>query len=258
MPARKVQALEWRAAVESVVAPLVRALREQGMDNAKIIGLLGDVARRAAGNPKGHGNSAGAEPALSYAAGTRLLGRWRSDPMFSDDGVARPLPFTGAQSFEALARAAKVSAPEARAALQRLGLIRTTAGRVVLRADAYVPARGVTEKLDILGRDGAEFIRTMLHNVKAPSGRAFLQRKTSYDNIGKDGAQRILAALRQQGTEALMLADSTLAQADRDRNPSARGGRRTRVTFGVYCFSEPVSSETPNRKKRRAPRRRAS
>lgn len=250
MLARKVQALEWRAAVESVVAPLVRALRLQGMASAEIVALLGDVARRAGGDSEGH-EAAAARP-LSYAAGARLIGRWRSDPMFSDGGIPRPLPFKGPRSFEALAQAAKVSPAETRAALQRLGLIRITAGRAVLRTDAYVPARGVTEKLDILGRDGAEFIRTMLHNVKAPAGRALLQRKTSYDNIGGDEVPRILTALRQHGTAALMSADAILAKVDRDRNPSARGGRRTRVSFGVYCFSEPVASSTTRRKKRRA------
>lgn len=258
MLGRKVQALEWRAAVESVVAPLVRALRGQGMTNAEIAALLGDVARRT-GDESGSTDAAAlASPALSYAAATRLLGRWRSDPLFSDDGVPRPLPVKGARSFEALARATRVSASEARAALRRLGLIRMTAGRVVLRVDAYVPARGVTEKLDILGRDGAEFVRTMLHNVKASPGQAFLQRKTCYDNIGGDSAQQTLTALRRHGTEALMSADAMLARVDRDRNPSARGGRRTRISFGVYCISESVSSGTGARTNRRARRRRES
>jgi hypothetical protein len=246
MPAQKVQALQWRAAVESVVVPLVRALRKQGMSQPQIAALLADVSRRAAGDAD---ESGAASPTLSYAAGTRLVSRWRSDRMFSDAGIPRPLSLKGSRSFEALARAAKVDPAAARAALQRLGMVRISRDRIVLRADHYVPAHGTTEKLDILGRDGAEFIRTMVHNVNSAPGRAFLQRKASYDNIGGDSVQGLLTALRRQGMDALMSADAMLAKVDRDRNPSARGGRRMRVSFGVYCCSEPVSAAAPRTKK---------
>jgi hypothetical protein len=215
---------------------------------------LADITRRT-DDASGQADAI-SSPALSYAAATRLLGRWRSDPLFSDDGVPRPLPLKGARSFEALAQTARVDPGTARAALRRLGLIRVAGRRVVLRVDAYVPARGVTEKLDILGRDGAEFIRTMLHNVKAPPGRAFLQRKTSYDNIGGDSAQQIMTTLRRHGTQALMSADAMLARVDRDRDPAARGGRRTRISFGIYCISEPVASESRERTRKRTSRRR--
>jgi hypothetical protein len=255
MPAQKVQALAWHAAVESVVAPLVRALREQGMSNTEIFRLLEEVAHRVTSNGRNPTPSVEASPMLSYSAGTRLISRWRSDPVFSDDGIPRPLPLKGPRSFDALARGAKVNASAARAALRRLGLIRMTTGRVVLHTDAYVPSRGATEKLDILGRDGAEFIRTMLYNVKAPSGRGFLQRKTSYDNIGSESVPRVLAALRKQGGDVLWTADALLAKVDRDRTPSARGGRRTRVSFGIYCFTEPVPSRTGEKKKPTARRR---
>jgi hypothetical protein len=134
-------------------------------------------------------------------------------------------------------------------------MIRMMAGRVVLEADAYVPSRGTTEKLDILGRDGAEFIRVMLHNVSVPSGRGFLQRKTSYDNIGSASVPRLMRVLRKQGNDALLAADALLAKVDRDRTPSARGGRRTRVSFGVYCFNERVTSPTAAKRKSRARRR---
>ena len=256
MPAQKVQALEWRAAVEAVIAPLVHALRDEGMSNAAIVSLLGEITRRATAG--GDQPEPELSPQISYAAATRLISRWRTDPTFSDGGVPRPLPLTGSQSFETLAQAANVGAMDARSALRRLKLISVTAGHVELQADGYVPSRGLTEKLDILGRDGAEFIRTMLHNIKAPPQRAFLQRKTSYDSIGGDGVAGLLTALRQHGTQALMSADALLAQNDRDRKPSAARGRRTRVSFGVYCYSEPVIATSPPRKKRRAVRRRVS
>lgn len=243
MPARKVQALEWRAAVESVVTPLVQALRKQGMATSEISKLLVGVTHRAATN----GEQTGLK--LSYAAGTRLVSRWRTDPLFSDGGIPRPLPLRGPRSFEELASAAKVEAGDARAVLQRLGMIRVARDRIVLRVDAYVPTRGVAEMLDILGRDGAELIRTMVHNVSNPR-RAFLQRKTSYDNIGAESIPSLLGALRRQGIDAVLSADAMLARTDRDRNPSARGGRRTRVSFGVYCFSEPVATDASRTRKK--------
>jgi hypothetical protein len=199
-----------------------------------------------------------AEPPFSYAAGTRLVGRWRSDPAFSEDGIPRPLALTGPGSFTALARSANVDAAIARQTLRRLGLIRVKAGQVTLLTDAYVPARGTAEKLDILARDGAEFLQTMLHNVSSKPTRALLQRKTSYDNIGGARVPALLSTLRQRGTEALLAADALLAAADRDRTPSAAGGRRMRVSFGVYCACEPVVSRTAARRKRTTSRRRTS
>lgn len=191
---------------------------------------------------------------LSYAAGTRLISRWRRDPDYSDGHAPRLLPLKGRNSFATLAKTVDSDPQTALRELTRLRLVKTVGKQVRLIADAYVPGPGVIEKLDILGRDGAEFLGTMIHNVSAPPAGALLQRRASYDNIGRAALGKGLRArLRQQALEALAAANGELAGADRDRNPAAPGGGRMRVSFGIYVCEEPLS---PTRSKRLGTRKR--
>jgi len=255
----------WRAAAGSVFEPIVGALLDQGLGAAAVVQILREVVaieerRRRASAAGRRRSSEGEAPEatyFSYAMGTRLISRWLSQPPYAVNGVAQPLPLDGPDSFAALARVVGSEAVVARRALQRLGLIRVTGSQVTLLADSYVPSRGVIEKLDILGRDGAEFLRTMIHNVSAGPQRARLQRKASYDNIGSASLPSLEADLRQQALDVLRAANARLAAADHDRNPSAPAGRRTRVSFGVYYAVEPFLEaglsrrQTPRRRQRR-------
>jgi hypothetical protein len=117
-------------------------------------------------------------------------------------------------------------------AVGAVGIERT--GRVVLRDRGYVPAEGVAEKFDILGRDAAEFVETILHNLSAKPGQTRLQRKATYDNIGSRAVPSLRTRLRSLALRALAAANDELAHLDRDRRPAAPGGRRTRVSFGIY------------------------
>jgi hypothetical protein len=124
--------------------------------------------------------------------------------------------------------------------LKRVGVVSERRGRVKLETGGYIPRAGVIEKLDILGRDGAEFLSVMIHNVER-AATPMLQRKASYDNIGSNSLERLRKSLAEEGRDAVEAANRLLARADRDRNPSAPRGRRTRVSFGVYFFEEPVA-----------------
>lgn len=66
-----------------------------------------------------------------------------------------------------------------------------------------------------------------------------MQRFARYDNIGSGGIPRVSRALEKTALGALERANRLLAKVDRDRNPRAPKGRKTRVTFGVYCFVDP-------------------
>jgi len=179
---------------------------------------------------------------LSYATATRLISRWLLEPAFVENGVPRSLPLYGENSFDTLTAMMGVETGDALRELKRVRAVRVANGKITLHAGAYVPVAGVAEKLDILGRDGAEFLRVMLHNVSAPPGATMFQRKASYDNIGSAGRKALQAALRQDAAGAIESANATLAAADRDRNPDAPGGKRTRVSFGIYVCEEPVQA----------------
>jgi hypothetical protein len=246
-----------------VVTPLVKALLERGLRYVDMVRIVGEAAVRAAleagdlpdaelaertGVPRGvvRRLRTGAEtrlcPVLPYAAATRLVSRWLTGAEFSQNGKPRILPLHGPGSFAKLVAMSGVDPATALPALESAGVVRVAKGRAVLCKDAYVPSGGEIEMLDILGRDGAEFLRTMIHNTQAPPARAMFQRKTSYDNIGSAAVKGLRAALREEAMRVLLAADRTLAANDRDRNASAPGGKRTRVSFGVYVAEEPVTA----------------
>src|SRR5215470_2831264 len=169
----------WREAARSVMIPLVRALLREGLRYPDLVRLLQEVAIDAAaegaasgtrrarltGLPRSAGRGKPGEsagPRLSYAEGIRLVGRWVLQTRTSR--AKSTLRLSGPGSLAELAAAAGVDPQTAVTELRRLGLVKVRGSRVTLLRDAYVPG-GVIEKLDILGRDGAEFLRAMIHNV---------------------------------------------------------------------------------------------
>jgi hypothetical protein len=173
-----------------------------------------------------------------------LVSRWSSDPQALDaSGSPRPIPYQAARgpSFVKLARDVAADLPP-RAILDEL--LRTGAvrqdddGGVVLVADAYVPVRGRSEKVAMLGEDPAQLIETMLHNIFAGDGAGdtLLQRKIFFDNIGAEAEQRVRADVRRAAETFLRSMDRLLARYDRDRNPKAPAGARRGAGIGVYFF----------------------
>ncbi len=261
----------WREATRSVMIPLVRALLREGLRYPDLVQLFQDVVidaavaegtisgaalgrltglPRTARRSKLRGNSVA--PRLSYADGVRLVSRWLLQTRTGRGKSS--LRLTGPGSLANLAAAAGVDPETAVSELRRLGLVSVRGGRVTLLHDAYVPG-GVIEKLDILGRDGAEFLRTVIHNVDRPPERSMLQRKASYDNIGSGALEGIRVRLRDEAIRVLTGVNQTLARVDRDRNPAAPRGRRMRVSFGVYVHEEPFGGQQHQRQKGRRPRR---
>jgi hypothetical protein len=251
----------WRDAARTVVTPLVKALLDRGLRYADMVRIVGEAAVRAAlevGDlPDGElakrtgvplslvrrlraGAKSGVSPLLPYAAATCLVSRWLTGEEFSRGGKARILPLHGPGSFATLAGMSGVDPATALPALERAGVVHVAKGCAALCRDAYIPSGGEIEMLDILGRDGAEFLRTMIHNAQAPRERALFQRKTSYDKIGSAALKALRAVLRDEAMRAILAADRSLAANDRDRNPSAPRGQRTRVSFGVYVAEQPA------------------
>jgi len=252
-----------------VLVPLLRALVAVGFRYGDIIEAVDEAlcavageradpaaVRRLTGLPAARVHSARSRVAaadnlpLSYDAAVRIMAHWGSEPAFAQKGRPRALPLYGKRSFATLATMVGAEPESALAQLRRVGAVRVRGASVAPLECAYIPARGEREKLDILARDGSEFLRAILHNIKARPAGAFLQRKASYDNIGSRALSDLRDVLRREGQRALQRADATLAESDRDRNRDAPGGRRTRVSFGVYYVEEPLTASRPgNREK---------
>ena len=179
---------------------------------------------------------------------THVIGRWMAGPPYANrDGQPRRLPYEAAgarvASFARLVRDLGVDVP-VRSVLDELlhvGAVELLSdGDVVLRREVFIPPSGAEGKLTLLGSDPAELFTTIVHNIESPE-RPRLQRKVVYDNVGADALPELHAAARTLGEDFVRRANALLASYDRDRNPHAPGGNRTRVALSTYYFEEDVT-----------------
>jgi hypothetical protein len=152
----------------------------------------------------------------------------------------------GEPSFTELVRRHGADMP-ARAVLDELARVgalkRSENGRVELVARAYVPTRGESEKIEILGNDVSELIETIDHNITHPPEQAFYQRKVAYDNLPEE----YLADLRTRASglsqELLEKLDLEMSRHDRDTSPDAEGTGRHKAVIGIYYHQVEVDEE---------------
>jgi hypothetical protein len=179
---------------------------------------------------------------------THVIGRWMAGPPYaSPDGVARQLRYElgdpRAPSFARLVRETGVDIP-VRSVLDELLRLNAVellpSGDVVLRQEAHLPPVDADGKLALLGSDPAEVFATIVHNIENPDTPR-LQRKVAYDNVGAEALDQLRAEARRLGEEFIRRANSLLASYDRDRNPEAPAGKRSRVVLGAYYFEEEAS-----------------
>ncbi len=188
------------------------------------------------------------EASERYNRAARVISGWARDSRFSGKtGQPADLPLEGSgATFAELVRAFSGDVPS-RAILDellRVGAVESLAdGRVRLLTHAYVPRTEEAGKLDILGTDVRDLIRTIDHNLSADTGKTFFQRKVSYDNLPKEILSEFqhLANPRAQGL--LEELDRWLSRHDRDTNPSVSGTGKIRAGLGIYYFEEESSEE---------------
>jgi hypothetical protein len=265
------------AAVRHLLAPLVRVLVARGMTFPMLadllkqiyvdvadrefrleprpptdsrVSLLTGVHRKDVRRLRGAAAAPDRMPD-SVALGAQLVAAWTSRRPFLD-GKGRPkaLPRLasrgGGASFEALvASVSKDIRP--RSVLDewiRLGVVEIDPNdRVVLRASAFVPARGFEEKAFYLGHNVHDHLAAAARNV-LDAGPPFLERCVHYDALDPASVEKLAALAEESGMKALQAVNRkamALEQAAR-KDASAR----QRITFGVYFFSAPVA-ETSER-----------
>lgn len=198
---------------------------------------------------------------LERTVTTRLVGRWMAGPPFADRrGRPRVLPYESRRasdpSFSRLVREAGFDGPPRSVLdeLLRLGVVRMeTDGGIDLVRDAFAPAVGIEDKLEMLGSDPGEVFSTIAHNIESPR-QPWLHRKVVYDNVGSDALPSLRERTRDIGEGLVREANALLAAHDRDRNADAPGGRRSRVVVATYYFEEPLEAGTPDPSAIEAPR----
>jgi Family of unknown function (DUF6502) len=197
-------------------------------------------------------DDAAPETSERYNRAARVLTAWIRDPDFLHaSGKPRALAGEGPRSFGALVRRHSGDMPP-RAVLDellRVGAVRRRDdGLYEPVARAYVPRRGMLDKLDILGHDVADLIDTIDHNLQAAGDDPRFQRKVMYHSIDAQAlpAFRRLSAVQAQAL--LERLDRWLAEHDTD--PDTGDAPRARVGMGIYYFEErlgPAPARRPDK-----------
>jgi hypothetical protein len=179
----------------------------------------------------------------------RVIGGWLHDSEYSD-AEGRPLDLTiegDEPCFTHLVRKYSGDIP-VRAILDellRVGAVEMSeAGRVHLLSRAYVPQHGEADMLAILGKDVADFVETIDHNIQARGEDTRLQLKVEYDNLPAEAIPALRALASERGRDLLEEMNSWLAERDRDSNPKNEGTGRIRAGIGVYYFEDDLNQET--------------
>jgi len=190
-----------------------------------------------------------------------VIGRWSAAPPYATaEGVPLPMFYESVDgrvpTFVKLVQELGIDVPP-RSVLDELLRLEAAElrpdGSVVLRQQAFIPPSGVEGKITLLGSDPAELFATIASNIERPE-EPRLQRKVVYDNIGADALGELRERSALVGEEFLRHANTLLASYDRDRVPSAPGGRRSRVVLGVYYYQEDEAAP-PARPSRTTPGR---
>jgi hypothetical protein len=184
-----------------------------------------------------------AAPEVEDTLVTHVIGRWMAGPPYAaTDGTPQQLPYESdaadTASFARLVRELGTDIP-VRSVLDELLRVGAVAlrsnGDVVLQQEAHIPADA--GKLTLLGSDPAELFSTIVHNIEHPDAPR-PQRKVVYDNIGSEALPELRVAARDLAEEFVRRANALLVACDRDRNPQAPSGQRTRVVLATHYFEE--------------------
>lgn len=277
----------YRCSLESLLRPVVRDLLARGVPYPVLDGLVRELYvetaardfalpgrsstdsrvslltglhRKEVARLRGRRNDAPRE-APPQSIPTRIIGRWMATRGYVDArGKSRAIPYeakrAGAPSFVRLVRDLGIDVP-ARSVLDemvRVDAVETVRGGLLrLRREVDLPPERET-KLALLGSDPAELFTAIAHNIDVPA-EPWLQRKVVYDNVGSDALPELRESAKDLGADFVRGANALLASRDRDRNPGAPGGRRSRAVLGVYYCetdSEPAAPPSGAARRRRA------
>lgn len=189
--------------------------------------------------------------------GAELVARWLGSPQYQDEsGKARPLArFAregGELSFEALV--ASVSSDiRSRVVLDewlRLGIAHLDdERRVWLNTDAFVPAKGLEEKLHYFAQNIHDHAAAAVHNLLeeplAGTGEfvPFMERCVYCDELSSASLQSLSKRCETLGTRALLDVNKSTLEAYAKDQAENSDQPRYRMRFGVYFYTEPMTSD---------------
>ena len=186
---------------------------------------------------------------VNIAVGGQAVSRWCTDPEYLDaEGNPAPLPRlarkAGSPSFEALVSSiSKDTRP--RTLLDewlRIEVVTLNEDHeVCLRREAFIPDKGLEEKLYYLGRNLHDHIATCEHNLGSDQA-PFFERSVNYPELLAEDVE----ILRQKAAEMGMQTLTTLNEMALKlrENSAGQPGERERINVGIYFYKEPAENET--------------
>ena len=186
------------------------------------------------------------EAPAAISTGARLISLWLTQvPFVDEDDAPKPLPrlrsHGGDLSFEALVEHfSKDIRPRAVLdELQRVGAVHVDeTDNVILNAEAFIPSASTDERLYYLGRSLGDHMEAASRNVTG-TPRPFLDRIVHYDASPESAVDELRAAAEKAGMQALKNINRKAMESSAEQDGTAP----QRITFGVYFFTEPASTE---------------
>ena len=179
----------------------------------------------------------GEQSSQRYNRAIRVISGWLEDPRYhTGTGAPAVLPLDGdSASFASLVRekSGDIPAVSMLSVLEASGNVSVCDGRVTLEARSYLPADTPAERLHILGTDVAELIATIDHNLEAPAGQRYFQRKVSNVRVPPAELEEFRALSNRKSQQLLeeyhaWLSAHELAPSEQGREPAAY------VSVGIY------------------------
>ena len=121
----------------------------------------------------------------------------------------------------------------------RLGVVRIDdEDRVVLNTDAFVPKAGMEEKFFFFGQNLHDHAAAATDNLLATRGPHF-ERSLIYEGLNEGAIAEVDQRARLLGMR--MLQDLNRVATRLEESDADTAGHRSRLTCGIYFYSEPIS-----------------
>lgn len=173
-----------------------------------------------------------------YNRATRVIGGWLNDKRFlNKEGETAELNLDdSAPSFNQLVKdySGDIPTKAMLSTLEKAGTVEVHSGKVELIQHAYIPGNDSIEKLLILGKDAAELISTINHNLEESDEPRF-QRKASNKNVSAESLGEFQALMSEKSMQLLEELDAWMSahEVDAQKKPAERSSQ---TSVGVYYY----------------------
>lgn len=178
----------------------------------------------------------------------RVVSQWIQDPDFiTKNGKPASLCYDeGKNNFIELVKRSGADVPPGPILdeLIRSGMAkRLRNNNISLLKTSYVPDKDNVERFSMLGTHVSDLIKTIDHNLSCDPDQVYFQRKAMYSDIPREELEKLQKKVFKIANDAVLDVSKTMAQSDRDTNPSVKGSGQMQVGLGMFYFENEI--ETP-------------